>query len=164
MRSAFTLIELIFVIVIIGVLAAVAVPKFSGLSGNAKVASELATASTVQAAIDDAHSEWIMSEGSFKWGSGQTTNCNTSPSPTNFDCTSGYPTELNSSDVFGLILKKTPPDWEQVSGKNNTFRGPASKSDSGVNKNKANKPDSGECWKDDSSKGSFKLEEDSGSC
>ncbi len=50
-RSAFTMVELIFVIVIIGILATMAMPKFSDTTQRAKINSELSSMESMAAAM-----------------------------------------------------------------------------------------------------------------
>ena len=50
-KFAFTMIELIFVIVIIGVLSAIAVPKFKGIRDQADISKGRADVSAIQSAI-----------------------------------------------------------------------------------------------------------------
>ena len=164
-KRAFTLIELIFVIVIIGVLAAVAVPKFAGLSSNAKISSEMATAATVQSALDDIHSTWITSEGEFTWGNNQKVNCSDGDSSNDgeFDCDSGYPRNLGNcsgGNPFEYLLKN--PDTLKAKwscSDNSDYRGPASNPNSGVSNNDDTKPDSNDRWDYNNSVGSFTLQE-----
>ena len=149
MKTAFTLIELIFTIVIIGVLASVAIPKFSGLSDNAKIAAELSTAASVQSALDSCHGEWIINEGSFI--------CGKSIDSKNDLTSEGYPKndDLGSNDsspLDKLLKSSTGGTWTRDDDK---YRGPASK-DNNV-KCKANKPCKDTFWKYDDINGTFTL-------
>lgn len=150
MKKAFTLIELIFVIVIIGVLATFAVPKFSGLTDNAKISAELATASAVQGAIDSVHSQWITNRCEFMWGANNDQN---STITLNDD---GFPKTLDSK--LQNILKNVK-DWELVPGTTNRFKGPASSAIKGVSASncKENKPCSTKYWEYNATNGTFSL-------
>ena len=158
MKKAFTLIELIFVIVIIGVLSAVAIPKFSHLSSNSKVAAELATASTIQSAIDDVHSDWIINEDGFKWGNDK------NESDVNDN---GYPKKLGDcSPAFNWILKSSSTvdaKWTCHDNGDGTFKyeGPASQDSSGVDNSSEGKPNKDKHWDYNSTSGTFSLEDDS---
>ena len=157
MKKAFTLTELIFVIVIIGILAAVAIPKFAQLSSNSKVAAELATASTIQSAIDDVHSDWIISESGFSWGNNKNeTNVNNN----------GYPMQLGDCPpAFNWILKSSATidaKWTCTDNGDGTFKyeGPASQNSSGVSSSPSGKPDTSKHWDYNSSDGTFSLKDD----
>ena len=50
-RNAFSMIELVFVIVVLGILAAIAVPKFAATRDDAKIAAARATIGAVRSGI-----------------------------------------------------------------------------------------------------------------
>ena len=96
------MIELIFVIVIIGTLSAMAVPKFKGVKDQAVKATELSTASAVSTALESIHSAWSISEDNFDWDSdGIDDDIATELS------SQGYPWELSRSgrDPLDALLK-----------------------------------------------------------
>jgi len=153
--KAFTLLELLFVIVVIGILAAVAIPKFKGLTKNSKVSAELATASTIQSAIEDVHSEWVVNESSFTWGNLKTEDDLNDK---------GYPKRLGDCNpAFNWILKTSSTVDAQWSCSEDNgkfiYRGPASSENSAVVENGKGKPDSNDCWIYDPENGTFTLNE-----
>ena len=97
MKKAFTIIELIFVIVVIGILAGVAVPKFLGVRRDAEDTTIKAFAATMTRTVG--HTLWSKAvfdgrNGSIK-DSGNSTTSGGRPLSFYVD----IPTELNASSV-----------------------------------------------------------------
>jgi len=97
------MVELIFVIVIIGTLSAVAIPKFTGVKEHALQATELSTASAVATALESIHSAWSMSEDDFDWNNDGVDD----DIATDFS-SKGYPKDLSrNGDPLGALLKSS---------------------------------------------------------
>ncbi|HOD66275.1 MAG TPA: prepilin-type N-terminal cleavage/methylation domain-containing protein [candidate division Zixibacteria bacterium] len=68
-RRGFTLIELVIIIVILGILAAVAIPKYQDLSGEAREASARSALGSMRSAVTIFYANQAVQTGTATWPS-----------------------------------------------------------------------------------------------
>ncbi len=117
--KAFTLIELIFVIVIIGLLAAVAVPRFLLTEVSASKANLKSTVASVQTAIDNLHGEWVSNDD-FVWNPAADGQDHSG----DWNDTTGYPKKLDSGKdtnwTFSYVLREPVVSCNEKFNKDST--------------------------------------------
>ncbi|AEA34096.1 prepilin-type N-terminal cleavage/methylation domain-containing protein [Hippea maritima] len=126
-KEGFTLIELIIVIVILGILAAVAVPKFAGLTKEAKISAVKGFAGSVRAAMNIVHGKWLVQDNS------SIDNVTLEDGTTVYVCLGGSSDGHNCAS--GVIKGYPAPDTDGIGAAvdydNDTFE--AVKNDNGTN-------------------------------
>ena len=67
MNEGFSLVELVMVMVILGILSAVAIPKMTSVLGQASLAAEKSTVNTIWAGCESYASDKLLEEGNESW-------------------------------------------------------------------------------------------------
>ncbi len=93
-EKGFTLIELIMVIVILGIIAGVAVPKFIGLSASARLSAARGVGGAISGTIQSVHADYLLNTTAYT------------------------PASILTSTSFsgGVVVTYAAPDYSYVNG------------------------------------------------
>jgi len=104
MKKAFTMIELVFVIVILGVLAAIAIPRMNNTSLQATIAKGRADVATIRSAIVNERQTRLI-QGQTAWISELTTHGASTPL---FDGNTS-----STLLMYGIVAGNNSGDWSR---------------------------------------------------
>ena len=108
-EHGFTIIELVVVIALLGLLAAVAVPRFANLSSDARTSALNGVRGGFTSAIGIAHSQWLVSGGTdlvITMEGGQTIAMNTDGWPTVDAANAG---QDEASELYAALMQGPMP-------------------------------------------------------